>query len=111
MCMMCSVAYGAAGMAMLVSGGPLLALSNGQIANTSTASLSAQITKLPQTPSVLSTFKAPRLADPQWLKDQNAAEAAAKAAQQANRRTVSYSVTTRGIISANLAEFKAQANA
>ena len=96
---------------MLVSGGPLLALSNGQVANNSTTSLSSQIANLPQTPSVLSTFKAPRLTDPQWLKDQNAAEAAAKAAQQANRRMVTYDVTTRGSITANLAEFKAQANA
>jgi hypothetical protein len=111
MCMMCSVAYGAAGVAMLVSGGPLLALSNGQVANNSTTSLSSQLASLPQAPSVLSTFKTPRLTDPQWLKDQNAAEAAAKAAQQANRRVVTYDVTTRGSITANLAEFKAQANA
>ena len=96
---------------MLVSGGPLLALSDGQVANSSTTSLSSQIASLPQAPSVLSTFKTPRLADPQWLKDQNAAEAAAKAARQANRRVVTYDVTTRGSITANLAEFKAQANA
>ena len=111
MCMMCSLAYGAAGVGLLLSGGPLLALGNSQATNTSTASLRSQVERLPQTPSVISAFKAPRLADPQWLKDQNAAEAAAKAARQANRRVVTYDVTTRGSIAANLAEFKAQANA
>ena len=112
MCMMCSVAYGVAGVGMLMTGGPLLAVNNANnMATTSKSSLSAQIVSLSQAPTTISTLKAPRLTDPQWLKDQNAAEAAAKAAQQANRRTVTYSVTTRGIITANLVEFKAQANA
>ncbi|HEX7484351.1 MAG TPA: DUF3152 domain-containing protein [Candidatus Saccharimonadales bacterium] len=95
-----------------MTGGPLVAVnSTNDTVMTSKATLSAQIVSLPQTPSVLSTVKAPRLSDPQWLKDQNAAEAAAKVAQQANRRTVTYSVTTRGVITANLVEFKGQANA
>lgn len=109
---MCSVAYATAGVGLLMTSGPLLAVnSTNNTSATSNNSLSAQIASLPQTPSVLSTVKVPRLTDPQWLKDQNAAEAAAKAAQQANRRAVTYSVTTRGVITANLAEFKAQANA
>ena len=109
---MCSVAYATAGVGLLMTSGPLLAVnSTSNTTATSNNSLSTQIASLPQTPSVLSTVKAPRLTDPQWLKDQNAAEAAAKAAQQANRRAVTYSVTTRGVITANLAEFKAQANA
>lgn len=110
--MICSVAYATAGVGMLMTGGPLVAVnSTNDTVMTSKATLSAQIVSLPQTPSVLSTVKAPRLSDPQWLKDQNAAEAAAKVAQQANRRTVTYSVTTRGVITANLVEFKGQANA
>jgi hypothetical protein len=110
--MMCSVVYATAGLGMLLTGSSVLAANSTNDAVTaSKVSLSAQIASMPQTPEVLSTFKTPRLTDPQWLKDQNAAEAAAKAAQQANRRNVTYSVTTRGNIVANLAEFKAQANA
>jgi len=109
--MMCSVAYATAGVGLLMTSGPLLALNNDTAGNTSQKTLSAQVASLPQAPGALSNIKAPRLTEPKWLKDQNAAEAAAKAVQQANRRVVTYDVTTKGVITANLAEFKAQANA
>jgi hypothetical protein len=109
--MMCSVAYATAGVGMLMAGSSLLAVNSTASPATSSRSLSSQISSLTETPSTLATLKAPRLTDPQWLKDQNAAEAAAKAAQQANRRVVTYDVTTRGAITANLAEFRTLANA
>jgi hypothetical protein len=65
-----------------------------------------------QTPAVVATFKMPTLTEPQWLKDQNAAEqAAAQAKKAATGRIVTYDVMTRGVITANYAEFKTQANA
>lgn len=58
----------------------------------------------------------PTIEQPQWLKDQLAAEAAAAAAQAASAKraattmTVTYDVSTRGVVSASLSEFKLQAN-
>ena len=58
----------------------------------------------------------PTIEQPQWLKDQLAAEAAAAAAQAASAKraattmTVTYDVSTRGAVSASLSEFKLQAN-
>jgi hypothetical protein len=55
----------------------------------------------------------PTLAEPQWLKDQNAAEqaAAAQTKKTAASRVVTYDVTTKGVIGASFAEFRSQANA
>lgn len=62
-------------------------------------------------------IRLPEIKNPQWLEEQLAAEraaAAAAAAAQASRtgitHTVTYTVTTRGSVHANLAEFKSQAN-
>lgn len=55
--------------------------------------------------------KAPILENPTWLKDQLAAEAAAKKRTAAAPITVTYSVTNRGVITANMSEFSSQANA
>jgi hypothetical protein len=112
MCVMCSVAYVTAGVG-------LLALSpsvpnNTAASSATTHTLTSQVASLQRTPGVIATFKMPKLAEPQWLKDQNAAEqAAAQAAKTASTviRTVTYDVTTKGFISANVAEFRAQANA
>lgn len=73
--------------------------------------LTSQVEQLKSTPALIATFKTPKLTEPQWLKDQNAAELAAAAAQRAaNKVVVTYDVTTKGIISASVAEFRAQAN-
>lgn len=52
------------------------------------------------------TIKAPAIESPQWLKDQDVAAAA-----RLFTGTVTYSVITRGTITADLAEFRQQANA
>ncbi len=79
--------------------------------------LASQVVSAQQTPVAAASFKMPSLVEPQWLKDQNAAERAAAAAsaqsqtKAATGRVVTYDVMTRGDITANYAEFKAQANA
>lgn len=110
MCMMCSVTYATVGAG-------LLAFSPGMPTNTAISAdagqkLSSQVSSLQRIPAAVSAFKMPTLADPQWLKDQNAAEqAAAQSKSVASSRTVTYDVSTKGAISANFAEFRAQANA
>ena len=110
MCMMCSVTYATVGAG-------LLAFSPGVPSDTPAAlstsqKLTSQVMNLQQLPSTISSFKMPSLAEPQWLKDQNAAEQAATQAKKAtSSRTVTYDVSTKGAISANFAEFRTQANA
>jgi len=63
---------------------------------------------------VIDDIKVPDIQAPAWLKAQDAAAAAVAAkasAAVASNRVVTYDVTTRGIISADLAEFRSQANA
>ena len=69
----------------------------------------AGLTELSSLKSSLAAVKAPDVQSPQWLKDQDAAAAASR--QVPITRTVTYSVTTRGVITANLAEFRDQAHA
>lgn len=110
MCMICSVTYA-------TIGGGLLTFSSTMPVNTATTSgasptLATQVISAQQTPAAVAAFKMPTLVEPQWLKDQNAAEqAAAEAKKAATGRVVTYDVMTKGVISANYAEFKAQANA
>lgn len=113
MCVMCSVTYATVGVG-------LLALSPGVPTNTATSSanthtLTSQVANLQRTPAAIATFKMPKLTEPQWLKDQNAAEQAAAAAQAkssaTNNLVVTYEVTTKGAITANVAEFRTQASA
>jgi len=74
--------------------------------------ISSQILALEELPQVVTAIKAPAVKDPAWLVQQNAAEAAAKAAiQKSATKNVTYSVTTRRAIRANVAEFRSQANA
>jgi hypothetical protein len=73
--------------------------------------LASHVASVQQTPATVATFKLPTLPEPQWLKDQNAAEQAARAQKASTGRVVTYDVMTRGAITANYAEFKAQANA
>lgn len=111
MCMMCSVTYATIGAGLLAfspvaPGNTVTPVSNHTIAS--------QVINLQRTPATLATFKMPKLTEPQWLKDQNAAEQAAAAAQAkkaVDSRVVTYSVTTKGAIAANYAEFRTQANA
>lgn len=58
-------------------------------------------------PTALQTIQQPTLQAPAWLKAQDAAAAAVRTVT--GTRTVTYSVETRGTITANLTEFKALA--
>lgn len=118
MCLMCSVKYVTTGVVILAttSGMPMVAtLTNEKVDN---EVMTSQVSSLETLSSTVNSMKAPALAEPEWLKQQNAAEAAARAAANqpaagntSTSRVVTYSVTTRGAIRANVAEFKAQANA
>lgn len=113
MCLVCTVAYAAVGTVVLATntGMPQVAtLSNTKIDN---EMISSQVMSLQEVPQSLAATKLPSLKEPGWLTQQNAAEAAARAnaAKKAVTKTVTYDVTTRGAITANLAEFRSQANA
>jgi hypothetical protein len=110
MCVMCSVSYATlgAGLLLTTSGAPLTLPAKTNPAKT----ISSQVQDLRVLPSSLASIKTPKLAEPAWLKAQNAAEAAARSKRSTPiSRTVTYDVTTRGTISASMAEFRTQANA
>jgi hypothetical protein len=110
MCMMCSVTYATVGVGLLAFS-PVAPTKVPTSSSTGKA-LTNQIASLQRLPSATATIKMPTLTEPQWLKDQNAAEQAAAQAKKATAgRVVTYDVTTKGAITANLAEFRAQANA
>lgn len=95
---------------LLVNSGAPLALATTDTPKT----ISSQMESLQDLPSALGSIKVPNLEEPEWLKEQNAAEAAAKAAARSTvpvTKVVTYDVTTKGAITANMAEFRAQANA
>lgn len=111
MCKMCSVAYaGTAGMFALTSGASLPVA---QLAHSEKTTASNSIVEMQTLPEAVKTIKIPQLKEPTWLAEQKAAEAAAgKQATRltGQRLTVTYDVTTRGAVTANLNEFKQQAN-
>lgn len=102
--------YVALGVGVLASGSFAVAATS--TASTSEA-LSTQAAKLQRTPDTVAKMKMPKIAEPTWLAEQNAAEQAAarKATPAAGSRVVTYDVMTRGAITANVAEFRTQANA
>lgn len=110
---MCSVKYTAAGLVVLATSSGIPVMGNLANAQVDSEQVSSQIMELQETPKALASMKAPSLKDPGWLVQQNAAEAAARAAANNKpiTKTVTYDVTTRGTITASLAEFKNQANA
>ncbi|MFA5392660.1 MAG: DUF3152 domain-containing protein [Candidatus Paceibacterota bacterium] len=69
-----------------------------------TDKLSDSLKGLQTLPSVINSIAAPELQNPKWLQEQLAAKVASK-------QQVYYSVITRGIITADLTEFRSQANA
>jgi hypothetical protein len=66
------------------------------------------VQSIQELPTALSSIKLPAVDDPAWLKQKKAARAQAAASSSA--QTVTYDVTTKGSITANVAEFKADAN-
>ena len=105
MCLVCTVGYITAGAAVLAS--------STTVVPTQSAINPADYSSLRES---LKEVTLPTIEQPQWLKDQLAAEAAAAAAQAASAKraattmTVTYDVSTRGVVSASLSEFKLQAN-
>lgn len=84
---------------------------------TNTGTPGERVLQLQNLSSTLSTVKMPQISEPGWLSTQKAAERAAKEAAGTKQRmpgqktVVTYEVTTKGKITANVAEFKQQANA
>lgn len=103
MCLMCSMTYTAAGVLLLATNSGISALPVKQ-----EEKLKAALSSLQTLPAITGHIKPPTLKEPEWLKQQNAA--AARAAVP-HSKTVTYSITTRGVITANLEEFRTQANA
>lgn len=98
---MCSTVYATAGLALVATGVPALASMQSE-------AIVSETTALRTLPETLASVQTPVIKEPGWLTEQKAAEAAAR---QAQVKVVTYDVATRGAITANLAEFKAQANA
>lgn len=110
MCLVCSVAYSVGGVGLLfVNSGAPLALAT----TSSPKTIASQVESLQDLPTILGAIKAPSLQEPGWLTAQNAAEAAARNAARSTpvTKVVTYDVGTRGTITANMAEFRTQANA
>jgi len=108
MCMACSIAYGAVGVS--------LALASTGIPGAATfinkpSVDTSEITITKELAAALSEIKVPVVKEPGWLVQQKIAEAAAQAQRKAVTRTVTYDVATKGVITANVVEFRSQANA
>lgn len=100
----CTAQYIATGVAVLFA-----SASPAAVAST----FSPQFTDFQALPATVKTLEAPTLVEPAWLKEKRAAAATTQPTQRQTSATttVTYDVMTRGAIRANLAEFKAQANA
>lgn len=115
MCVMCAMAYSGLATSLAVTNGasPMMAATL-----TQQVTPASQILQMQSLPESLKTIKTPQIKEPQWLIDIKAAERAA--AEAAGRRaaalggqkvTVTYSVSTKGSILADINEFRQQANA
>ena len=107
MCMVCSVAYGAVGvsLAFVSTGIPAVTTFTSSSSSTSHALVTEELAM------TLSAIKPPTIKDPGWLVQKKAAEAAAQVQKKNSSRVVTYDVASKGSITANLAEFRSQANA
>jgi len=110
MCMMCSVAYTATATSLLLMPGSGAPLASVVAATSSTQTIEKKIADLDVLSTAFASIAAPNIAEPQWLKDKKAAEAAAARQAAAVMTTVTYEVSTKGFIHANVAEFRTQAN-
>lgn len=106
---MCSVAYSAVTAGLLLtptSGVPVASL----MAETSQRqTIEQQLGAMDSISTTFASIASPKIEDPQWLKAKKAAEAAARKTA-AITATVTYQVSSRGTLSASLAEFKALVN-
>lgn len=117
MCKLCSIAYTTTGIGLAVAGSSSpFAMMITAVPIESPVS-SNHVLQMNTIPAVVAELKVPTIKEPQWLIDQKIAENAAKAAamtirspQAASARVVTYSVITRGVITADLDQFRQQAN-
>src|SRR5664279_4192614 len=109
MCMICSVGYGVAGLVILASssGMPVINLASAVV--TTPIPVASSVSGLQDLPAALDSVKLPTIKDPSWLTALKVAEQNAR--KPASQQTVTYSVTTKGVITASLDEFRQQANA
>jgi hypothetical protein len=94
--------------AVVVSGITGVSIHNALAAQDAKKTVAVEIQSLQELPTALSSIKLPTVEDPAWLKQKKAARA--QAAADSSVQTVTYDVTTRGVITADLAVFKADAN-
>jgi hypothetical protein len=71
--------------------------------------VASEVQSTQELPIALSSIKLPTVEDPAWLKQKKTARAQASA-NDSSVRTVTYDVTTKGVITANMTEFKTDAN-
>jgi hypothetical protein len=106
MCVVCSAKYATIGGALLLASTvvPPTSIENGEI---------TQLQDLQSLSSLTADLAVPDIEEPQWLQEKKAVQAAAaaanRAAQDANM-TVRYSVMSRGVTTADMAEFSTQVN-
>jgi hypothetical protein len=116
MCRLCNMAYSSAGVVLAISSGAGVPLGS-LVSTLGPPSGVSELSQLETLPEDIKSIKLPPVKEPQWLVDQKAAERAAaaaaglRAANLAQKVTVTYSVSTKGAITASLAEFKQLANA
>lgn len=117
MCRLCSVAYATTGIGLMVAGSSApFAMMTAATTPAAEMTISQQVMQMNPLPKVVESLKAPTIKEPQWLTDQKTAEAAKAASlvvkpTAADGRVVTYSVITRGAITADVGQFKQQANA
>lgn len=92
MCVVCSISYATVATTMALTTAPMAPTAQQPCATSSLCQVESALTL----PATLSGLAAPSVATPEWLKPKTA---------------VTYSVETRGTITADLAEFKQQAHA
>lgn len=105
MCLVCSVGYMTTGAVVALSASSTSVLKTADIDPAAYSDMRATVSQV----------SLPVIEQPQWLKDQLAAEAAAAQAVAGAKRaastlTVTYDVSTRGVVTASLSEFKLQVN-
>ncbi|RYX78303.1 DUF3152 domain-containing protein [bacterium] len=117
MCRLCSVAYATAGIGLAVTGSMSPLGMTTTAAPVDTQMVASRVMRSNSLQEAVVAIKAPTIKQPQWLTDQKNAESAAKAAAVATKpvvaggRVVTYSVITRGVITADVGQFKQQVNA
>lgn len=106
MCVMCMAVYSAVTPALFMMG-------TVPIASTPIASTQSSLYDMQSIPSVLGQIKAPDVQSPAWLRAQDAAAAAAAQAAKtpSSSKTVNYSISTKGVLSADVNEFRSQISA